>query len=255
MVWSALAAVMVLGAASGVAAQSVGDAQQPQLSRARLQEMLTEYQRLAASPAYSGEKREEAQRAAALIRARLTEGDFQIGDLIGLSVQDEKDLSGSFVVQDGPKLALPGIGDISLRGVLRSELESYLHDQLARYIRDPVVHARSSIRIMITGSVGKSGYFVVPTDAVFSDLFNIAGGTAPNARLNEVRVERANQTIWGGDALQQAIIQGRTIDQLSLRAGDHVIVPAARNRSAWSIVRDGLAILTPVLLIVRYLHN
>jgi protein involved in polysaccharide export with SLBB domain len=222
----AILAALSLGSVSGASAQTPRwDPQQIELSRAELDSLLARFERTAAAGAYSSGLREQARREAALIRARLAEGDFQVGDQVALTVEGEESLTGAFVVQAGPALVLPQIGRVSLGGVLRSELEPHLRGELGRFIRDPVVHARSSIRLVVSGGVGKAGYHVVPTSTVFSDLLMVAGGPARDARLKEMRVERGDRVIWHGDALQQAIIEGRTLDQLSIRAGDHVVVP------------------------------
>jgi protein involved in polysaccharide export with SLBB domain len=199
--------------------------QQVELSRAELETLLARYDETAASGAYSATLREQARREATLIRNRLTQGDFQVGDQIALIVEGETALTGGFVVQTGPALVLPVIGRISLEGVLRSELQPHLQREIGRYIRNPVVQARASVRLMITGGVSQGGYHVVPTSTVFTDMLMIAGGPVANAMLQNIRVERANRVIWEGPALQQAIIEGRTLDQLSIQAGDHVIVP------------------------------
>src|SRR5688500_10175407 len=76
---------------SVAAAQDRGwDAAQIQLSRTDLEQLLARYETNAASPAYSEALRGQARRQAALIRARLEEGDFQIGDQIALSVEGEQ---------------------------------------------------------------------------------------------------------------------------------------------------------------------
>ena len=40
-----------------------------------------------------------------------------------------------------------------------------------------------------------------------------------------MRVEREGVSVWEGRSLQAAMVDGRTLDQLNLRAGDHLIVP------------------------------
>jgi protein involved in polysaccharide export with SLBB domain len=236
--------------AQEVAVQSnVWDAQQVGLSRVQLDSLLQRYNETAASTAYSGALRDQARRDAEMIRTRLDEGDFQLGDQVSLRVEGEDSLTGVFIVQAGPALILPALGTISLRGVLRSELESHLRKELARFIREPVVQARSSIRLLISGGVGKSGYYVMPTNTVFSDLLMQAGGPAPNAKIQAIRVERGDDVIWGGEGLQQAIIQGRTLDQLSIRAGDHVVVPEKGS----SPMRMILTTVAPVVVLVSAL--
>jgi protein involved in polysaccharide export with SLBB domain len=240
-----------------VAAQDRGwDAAQIQLSRTDLEQLLARYEANAGSPAYSDALRAQARRQAGLIRARLEQGDFQIGDQIALSVEGEEPLTSTFVVQDGPSIVLPVIGTLSLRGVLRSELEPHLRTAIGKYIRDPAVQARSSIRIMIMGAVVKRGYFVVPADMVVSDLLTLAGGPSPTARLDELQVQRGGEELWGGEAFQQAIIEGRTLDQLGFRAGDQLFVPAGSGGALQTLQSlryvgaaiGGLALLTRVVM-------
>src|SRR5260370_412821 len=78
----------------------------------------------------------EAARAAARVRAGLTAGDFTVGYRVVLMVEGEKELSDTFVVGPGRRLALPGIADVPLDGVLRAELAEYLTRRLARNLRD-----------------------------------------------------------------------------------------------------------------------
>lgn len=236
-------------------AQTPWNADGIQLSRAELQEVLRNYENTLDSSAYSDELRRHARGEAELIRARLEQGDFQIGDQVALTVEGEPELTGTFTVSAGPALTLPTIGALSLRGVLRSELEAHLQAELSRYIRDPVVAARSSIRLLVSGGVGNTGFHVVPTNLVISDLFAVAGGTTPNADLQSLRVERGNQPIWAGPVLQQAIIEGRTLDQMSIRAGDHVIVPQRRAGGAWGRFRDVAMIVSPIVVIMQLFRN
>ncbi len=240
-----------LGSAGQAVAQSASwDPQQVELSRTELDSLLTRYTETANSDAYSSDLREQARQEASLIRTRLAAGDFQVGDQIALAVEGEEALTNTFTVQAGPSLVLPQIGSISLAGVLRAELEHHLRTELARYIRDPVVQTRSSMRLMVSGGVGKAGYHVVPTNTVFSDVLMIAGGPTSSAVIREIRVERGDELIWEGEALQQAIIEGRTLDQLSIRAGDHIVVPIeGESGGLGSIARTTLSIVGPLILI------
>jgi hypothetical protein len=45
-----------------------------------------------------------------------------------------------------------------------------------------------------------------------------------------VKIKRAKEVIWDGDRLREAMIEGRTLDQLSVRAGDAIDVPAAQGK-------------------------
>lgn len=219
------------------------------LSRNALLNLLEKYEQTAQSGAYSDELRRQARAEATLIRLRLELGDFQIGDQIALIVEGEQQLTGTFAIQDGPNLILPGIGGISMAGVMRSELENHLRKELSRFIRDPVVHAESSIRVMMTGGIGKGGYYVLPTNTLLSDALMVAGGPVSNARLDRIRVERKGEVIWEGEAVQQAIIEGRTLDRMSIRAGDQIIVPT-RDVSGFSRLLAPLGLVVSALTVL-----
>jgi polysaccharide export outer membrane protein len=218
-----------------------------QMTRQSLEDLLTRFDETATSEAYSPDFRARARFEAALIRARLQNGDFQIGDQIAVAVEGERDLAGNYVVNEQRGITLPVIGEISLRGVLRSELKSSVTEQVSHFIKDPVVTAHSSIRILISGEVAKPGFYVVDTQSLLSDALMLAGGPAPVAKLTAIRVERGNAAIWAGSALQQAIAEGRTMDQLSLRAGDHVVVPSEKGGAMSNV---GRAVFTGIPALV-----
>ena len=88
-------------------------------------------------------KRADCFRQAQVVRKRLAEGDFQPGHRILLFVDSDTALSDTFTVRADQKLLLPNLPEISLAGVLDSELQSYLETQLARYIRNPNVRAQA----------------------------------------------------------------------------------------------------------------
>lgn len=244
-----LCASLVLPAAAQEAAAP--DAGKNQVSRTELQRLLNEYTKTAESRGYSAAFRERARDEAALIRERLTDGDLQVGDRIQLQVENQKELTDTFVVATGRTLVLPNVGSIPLNGVLRSEIEPYLTQQMARYIRNPVVHARSLLRVLITGSVGKPGFYLLPSESLVTDALMAAGGPGANAQIEKVRIERDGRAIWEVAALQQAITEGRTLDQLSLRAGDRIVVPT-KGGTGWEKVRDIVFFASSVGLLLNY---
>lgn len=239
-----IGAIGVLLLTSGSAAGQRGtDPTGVQLTRAELQEQLQRYEEIAKSSAYGGAERAQAGEEAALIRTRLTEGDLRVGDRIQLTVEGYPDLSNEFSVVAGQMLVLPSLGEVHLGGVLRSELQEHLSHEIGRYIRDPVVRARSLIRLQVLGAVGVQGFYAIPSDVLVSDALMLAGGPAAAADLNKMRIERNRQVIWNSENLRRAMQEGRTLDQLSVRAGDGIIVPARPTESWW---RTGLVILAGV---------
>jgi hypothetical protein len=207
-------------------------------TRAQLEAILERYRAAGDASGYSEAIREVANDEADLIRYRLTEGDFEVGDEITLTVPGQTALSTTFTVQPGKLLILPEIPQMSLRGLLRSELSAALQKHLEQYFVNPQVFVTTSIRLQVEGEVGNPGFHVVSADQRFPDMLASVGQPTRTARTEKIKIRRRDETIWDGDELQQAIVEGRTLDQLSLRAGDIIEVPAQSNQSFLQILRS-----------------
>jgi len=196
------------------------------MDRAELEVLLEQYEDAALSPAYSETIRSGARAAAQRIRQRLEEGDFQVGDRVVLDVEGETALPDTVPVEPGPRIDLPLFGSISLEGVLRSEITAHLTAELGRVIRNPVVRAQALMRLSVQGAVGSPGFYAVPSDMLLSEAIMFAGGPAPGADLEALQVERGGNQLLTEEEVQRALTEGRTLDQLSLQAGDQLRLPA-----------------------------
>src|ERR1044072_2536722 len=134
--------------------------------------------------------------------AQTPEPAFQVGDRVLLHVEGDSALSDTFTVVAGPAIRLPDIGEISLAGVCRTDLESHLQHELSRYIKDAVVQARALIRVSVVGEVAHPGFYAVPIDLVLPDALMLAGGATQTARVDKLRVVRGTAPLWEGDRLQ-----------------------------------------------------
>ena len=210
----------------------LGDSKRAQATRTELEAQLVEIDKVVASPGYSSRLRAAKRAEAQLIRERLAEGDIQVGDQVNLSVSGDSALSNrTFSVSAGRVLVIPGMADIALKGVLRSEVQAYLTERLKTYIKDPQVRAQTLIRHSIFGAVGKPGFYQVPAELLAGDAIMTAGGPQGNAEPGKTVVKRAGVEILGREAFADALVQGRTLDQLNLRAGDEINVGAVGRRS------------------------
>lgn len=229
-----LTATVVLVAHPLTAQEETWDPRQVYMSRDELRALFVRFERAANSEAYSQYLRDQSRFEADLVQSRLEQGDFQVGDRIQLNVQGEATLSDTFTVTEGRVLELQDIGQMPLQGVLRSELEQYVSDFLGRYIRDPRITARSLIPITIVGGVTNPGFYTVPSQFRLDDVLTLAGGPTAEAQLDRLRIERSGRRIWEGVPLQQAIVDGRTLDQLNIRGGDQIHLPASTaNIGTW----------------------
>jgi polysaccharide export outer membrane protein len=222
----ALVAVFAIVAAGPIAGQTpnVRDPDRLNPTRADLEILLQRYEAAAESPAYSEVLRQRARLEASKIGARLQQGDFRVGDRVAIEVQGNADFSGTFTVEEGRKLTLSMIGEVPLTGVLRTELAGHVADYLGRFLRDPQVQARALISLAVVGGVLQPGFYTFPADALLSDVIMGAGGPASDANMNNISVERGRQVTWEPAQLRQALAEGTTVEQLSLQAGDRVVV-------------------------------
>lgn len=218
------------------------DTSRADASRDSLQAALSRLEAASRSQAYSRELRSRAAEQAAALRRRLNEGDFRVGDRILIAVEGEEALSDTFVVAPEQSLVLPGIGGVSLRGVLRSELEGHLTREVSRYIRDPVVRAGSFLRISVIGEVNRPGYHLFAANSPLAEALMSIGGPTNEANVSKVRVERAGTRLMEGEPVQQALNMGLTLSELGLRSGDQIDIPAKPSRNVREILTISAAV-------------
>lgn len=211
------------------------DTRRAQATRAELQATLLQIDSILASPGYSGRIRDAKRREAALIKQRLADGDLLVGDQLVLMVVGEPALSDTFNISSGQVLILPGVAEIPLRGVLRSEAQGYLTRELGKMLRDPSVRVESLIRLSVLGAVGRQGFYQIPADVLVSDAIMAAGGPIGSADPNKTIIRRGGTTLLAKEEVRDAIVRGSTLDQLNLRAGDEIVVDAKQVQRGRSI--------------------
>jgi len=161
----------------------------------------------------------------------------QVGDRLLLQVAGEQQLSDTFTVGEGPSITLPDIGAVALAGIRRADVELYLRQQLAKYLKHPEVRARVLIRLSILGEVEHPGFYAVPADLVLADAMMRAGGPTREAAMPKMRIERDGRVVWEGGRLQRALGENLTIDQLDLHGGDRVVVPVLPRHDGEGVLR------------------
>jgi protein involved in polysaccharide export with SLBB domain len=252
MVLNTLSKVRGLGFAFAVLATSRGAfAQTPAPAEKPLNfETRAELQALAKKAAARDDNQELY-----LIRYRLEHGDFQDGDRIILRVvRGSGGFSDTLVVRAGKHLQLPQVGDISLEGVLRSELVPTLSTYLGKYIRDPAVEASQLVRVGILGSVGRPGFYYFPADLPLSDVLMGAGGPTPVADLGKVSVRRNGDVIIDEKNTRTALTNGMSMDFLHMVAGDEISV-GEKKPFPWGLVLPVATTVLGLALTYHYSHR
>ncbi len=226
------------------------DATRPLVTRAELQSALDQADLVAGSDAYSVAFKEAKRAEAGVIRERLLEGDFYVGDQLTIEMIGDSGFSGVEAVRFGRVLSLRGLPDIPMRGVLRAEAQDYIATQIARFIKDPEVKVRPLIRLTVLGGIGKPGFYQLDADLLLSDALMRTGGIGNSTEFKKSKVRRDGNEIIDGETIAKAITDGRTLDQLNLRAGDEIEIGAKSKTNWFTTLRTFAAI--PALIFSTY---
>jgi protein involved in polysaccharide export with SLBB domain len=187
------------------------------------------------------------------VRARLRDGDFHPGDRITLWVNGEPTMSSTFTVRAGNVLVIPTLPDISLRGVLRSELHAVLLREISRYIREPEIQVTTLVNIAVLGAVGRPGFYAVPPDAPITDVLMTAGGPGANSDFGRSRITRAGAELADAPKVRRWLEDNSTLDDMGIQSGDQIIVGERTHRwQAISAVLGVTSLLATSLVLVRH---
>ena len=198
---------------------------------------------------------ERAGRSAAAknIRDRLLAGDFREGNRIVLEITNAVGTTSVDTVAVRAnqiitfKISVP---ELSLRGVLRSEIEAAITEHVGKTLRNPTVRVTPLMRLAVIGAVRDPGYIDVSPGLLVSDVITRAGGYGAQADPDKIVVRRGAETVWQGPDVRIALTEGYSIDRFSLRDGDQldVGVKAQRNWMTTTQFIIGTASLLVLLL-------
>ncbi|MGE5551906.1 MAG: polysaccharide biosynthesis/export family protein [Bacteroidota bacterium] len=158
------------------------------------------------------------------------------GDVIRVSVWGHEDLGVQVTVGPDGRVALPLLGEVSVRGATLSEVEAQTTAKFAEFLREPqvtvVLVARRQISVKVFGQVNRPGAFLVNPDASIAELIAMAGGATKRAALEQVQLmkggdpARAEILPQGKDDKFGLVSQGGSKPQLA--DGDVIFVPETR---------------------------
>ncbi len=205
-------------------------------------------------------KGDEAERASnallvASIRRRLTEGDFQVGDRVVVTIVSDAPHVDTVSVRSGNILELRDKIIVPVDGVLRSELKDRVSIEVLKYIKATEIQVVPLMRVGILGDVAKPGYFALASDLPITDAIMSAGGPTGAADLQRSIVRRGNEQFRSAAETQRAIASGLTLDQFGLNAGDELVVGHRKDFNTGAAVGMVGALTSIVALIVTMQHR
>ena len=221
-------------------------------SRAELDSLAATAEAAADSAVTPAAKRDSLRRFAAAVRTRLREGDFQPNDRIVVVTRGDSTRVDTLTVQSDRSISLSQLPPILLDGVLRSELQSHLGEQLHRYVKRDLLRATPLVSIGVLGEVVHPGYYRVPLQITLGDLLMVAGGPSPQADMSHVRIRRGQSTVVGERDVRNAMVRGLPLGQLGVDAGDEVVLKALPQRN-WLLITQLAGVATGIVLTLRSL--
>jgi hypothetical protein len=184
-----------------------------------------------------------------VIRSRLRDGDFEVGDRILMSTEGAalSKPESVYVVTAGKIIRMhEPIGDVDLRGVLRSELHGVITQRVDRYYKNVVVHVTPLLRLVVSGAVRAPGVTYERYDTPVSDV--IMRLAQEQTDLKNIVVMRGQQIRWGKEDIQTALANGVTLDRLELEPGDEIAVGARAAKRSTMFLQVGLSLVTALLV-------
>ncbi len=236
---SLLIAAIALGVSAVVAEAQLVESRIPAgRTRAELEESVAR--------ADSAHREGEASR----IRLRLRNGDFEVGDRVVVTLEGTTaQKTDTLTVQADRVLRLDQpLGDLNLKGMLRTELPDSVQVRASRFLKNVVVHVVPLLRISISGAVRAPGFYYVRADLPLSDVIMRNGGPDQSSDLGSTVVRRDTQLLWAADEVRIALRDGVTLDALNLEPGDEIVV-GKHGGEAWTrVLQFGLPVLSAVLI-------
>jgi polysaccharide export outer membrane protein len=160
--------------------------------------------------------------------------DFVIGngDVLGISVWKQPDLSRSVPVRSDGKVSMPLIGEITAAGQTPAMLEKQLTSKFQPYLAEPevtvIVEQINSEKFNILGRVVKPGSYLLVNPTTVLDAIALAGGCKEFAKQKQIYVLRRHPD--GSEARlpfnYQDVIKGKnTAQNVDLQPRDTIVVP------------------------------
>ncbi|HVC01656.1 MAG TPA: polysaccharide biosynthesis/export family protein [Steroidobacteraceae bacterium] len=153
------------------------------------------------------------------------------GDVLYVSVWNEKDLEGDVLIRPDGGISFPLAGELQAAGRTNAQLTSMLEQRIRKYVPDAVVtvavKSTGGNRIFVIGKVQRPGDFplIGPLDVL--QALSLAGGGTPFANMNDIRILRRSADRQSAIPFRYGDVEhGKKLPQnILLQSGDTVVVP------------------------------
>jgi protein involved in polysaccharide export with SLBB domain len=223
-------------------------------SRSEIATRVAELEQETAQGALRGGDLKTARADLTVLRDRLETGDFRVGDQVVVTVSHDVVLVDTATVREGMLLAFAALPDVSVAGLLRTELQPKLQAHVDRYRKEHTVRVNLLTRLQVVGQVARPGYYGISPDRPVSEIIMLAGGPNAAGNLDKVTIRRNRKLIVKGSQWREAVNAGMTVAQLGLQPGDEVEIGGRQQRGLFEITRNIAFMASGVFAIIRILQ-
>jgi polysaccharide biosynthesis/export protein len=154
---------------------------------------------------------------------------IQPGDVLGIRVFNQPDMSTRARVRDDGKISVPFLNDVMVAGLAPDALASQLQSKLREFINAPVVTVSleegHAFQVAVIGEVAKPGVYPVPVGAGVLPALAAAGGFNLYASRDRIFVVRnAPQRVRIRFTYEQLTDSQAKASGFRLRPGDSIVV-------------------------------
>ncbi|HEY0986256.1 MAG TPA: polysaccharide biosynthesis/export family protein [Kofleriaceae bacterium] len=158
-----------------------------------------------------------------------------VGDVIGINVWENQNLSVEATIRGDGTITMPLVGDLKAAGETPTSLKTRIKTQLQAYVKmqgtevTVAVKSWKSYRFTIQGEVSKAGVFSSDQFLTVSDALALAGGLTRFAKRNEITLLRKDKK--SGEVRHipldyESLASGKRPDMnIIVLAGDTIWVP------------------------------
>lgn len=156
---------------------------------------------------------------------------IQPGDVLNVSVWNEKDLQAEVFVRPDGALSFPLVGEIQATGRTVEEVRQIIEKGLKPFVADAAVSLAvkqiGSNFVYVIGKVNKPGQFPFNKALDVMQALSLAGGMTPYSASNDIRILHRDATGLKSIPFRYSDVEkGRDLEQnIVLQSGDTVVVP------------------------------
>ena len=171
--------------------------------------------------------------------------ELQPGDGVRITLYNVTDkISGDYYIQNDGTIQLPYLGLLNATDRNYNSLESEITQKYDSLYRNPELTVQPLFKVNIMGEVKTPGTYYVTDVEKLSGMLALAGGTTPDANLDDIYIVRGNQEIKLD--VEKIMKQGSTVSDIGVKSGDRIYVP----RSWWSNTRNYTIIISAIALVI-----